>query len=205
MKETSIETTPTPGRPLISDSKKLRMRREIADAAKRLFKEEGYGKISVRRIAAEIGCSPMTLYKYYDAKVDILRTLWADVFNSLFDTLEAVPKTSKSQLQDLGNAYVRYWLDHTEYYRLVFISDGVTQSDVSAFIDSPELIQRFNIFGLALSSCCSEELSLEKLKVKLDAFICFLNGIAHNMITISGYEWSNPDKMVAMAVNAVSD
>lgn len=205
MKETSIETTPTPGRPLISDSKKLRMRREIADVAKRLFKEEGYGKISVRRIAAEIGCSPMTLYKYYDAKVDILRTLWADVFNDLFDTLEAVPRTSKSQLQDLGNAYVRYWLDHTEYYRLVFIADGVTQSDVSAFIDSPELIQRFNIFELALSSCCSEDLELDVMKVKLDAFICFLNGIAHNLITISGYQWSNPDKMVAMAVSAVSD
>lgn len=204
MKETNIETAVAPGRPAVSDSKKRRMRREIADVAKRLFQEEGYAKISMRRIAAEIGCSPMTLYKYYDAKVDILRTLWADVFRELFDRLEAVSERDGSQLQGLGLAYVQYWLDHTEYYRLVFISDGVTQSDVSVFLDSPELVQRFNIFAQALSESHSENPRSDELKAKLDAFICFLNGISHNLITISGYRWSDPDKMVAMAVSAVT-
>ena len=50
------------GRPMISDSKRARVRREIAEIAKRLFQEEGYAKISIRRIAGELGCSPMTLY-----------------------------------------------------------------------------------------------------------------------------------------------
>jgi len=183
----------------------MRMRKDIAEIAKRLFQEEGYAKISIRRIAGEMGCSPMTLYKYYPAKIDILQTLWADVFNDLFDKLEALPRTDDSHLYDLGIAYVRYWLENTEYYRLVFISDGVTQSDVSVFLDSPSLVQRFTIFGQALSSSYSEGLIIDELKEKLDAFICFLNGIAHNLITISGYEWSAPDKMVALAVSAVSD
>jgi len=197
--------TTTPGRPSISGAKKVKMRRDIAASAKRLFQEEGYAKISIRRIASEVGCSPMTLYKYYNAKVDILRTLWGDVFRELFDLLEAVPNAGEERLQRLGLTYVQYWLDNPEYYRLVFISDGVTQSDVSVFIDNPELVQRFALFSQALLECFSEEPEPDELKVKLDAFICFLNGIAHNLITISSYDWSEPNKMIAMAVRAVTE
>lgn len=205
MKETIIKTDVTPGRPAISDAKRQRMRRDIADVAKRLFQEDGYAKVSMRRIAGELDCSPMTLYKYYDAKVDVLRTLWADVFREVFDRLKIVSQRQDNTLQDIGSAYVQYWLDHTEYYRLVFISDGVTQSDVNVFIDSPELVQGFALLAQALLESHSEDLGPDQLKVKLDAFICFLNGIAHNLITISGYRWSDPDTLVAMAVRAVTD
>lgn len=205
MKETITDIAAAPGRPAISDEKKERMRRDIADVAKRLFQEEGFAKVSMRRIAGDIGCSPMTLYKYYDSKVDVLRTLWMDVFCELFDRLEAVSEAQDGHLHGLGLAYVQYWLDHPEYYRLVFISDGVTQSDVSIFIESPELMQRFTILSQALLNANSDDLTPDELKIKLDAFVCFLNGIAHNHITISGYGWSAPDTMVAMAVRAVTD
>jgi len=193
MGNANIEKSIALGRPVVSASKRARMRREIADIAKRLFQEDGYAKISIRRIASEMGCSPMTLYKYYPSKFDILRTLWADVFNDLFDQLEALPLTGERQLHDLGKTYVEYWLNHTEYYRLVFISDGVTQSDVSVFLDSPALVQRFTIFGEAFLTSCSEDVQIDEMKLKLDAYICFLNGIAHNAITISGYQWSDPE------------
>ncbi len=209
MNETKTKQVAARGRPAMTDAKRQRMRREIASIAKRLFQDEGYGKISMRRIAGEVGCSPMTLYKYYDAKIHILRTLWADVLGELFDQLEAVPETvsatDKNQLHRLGMVYVQYWLDHTEYYRLVFMADGVTQPDVSLFIDSPELVPRFNIFASAISDVCSNKLEPNALKAKQDAFLCFLNGITHNLITISGYPWSGPDEMIAIAVNGVTD
>jgi len=191
------------GRPSISDSKRHRMRSDIADCAKRLFQEEGYATISMRRIAREIGCSPMTLYKYYDAKIDILRTLWTGVFDDLFDQLQADPQPPKSDLHALATGYVQYWLDHTEYYRLVFLAEGVSQPDVSIFIDNPDLVQRFSIFAEAIADACAVKPDADTLKVKLDGLLCFLNGIAHNMITISGYAWSKPDRMVDMAVEAV--
>ena len=205
MNETDMKITTTRGRPAITDAKRQRMRNEIASIAKQLFQDEGYTTISMRRIAREMECSPMTLYQYYNAKIDILRTLWSDVFNELFSQLEVVSRTHKNMLYCLGTTYVQYWLDHAEYYRLVFMTDGVNQSDVSTFIDNPELVQRFGIFALAISDSFLEKLEPEELKPKLDAFLCFLNGIAHNQITISGYSWADPDKMVAMAVSAVTD
>ena len=205
MDEKKTDVPISAGRPSISVSKRQRMRLEIANVARKLFQAEGYSKISMRRIAGEIGCSPMTLYKYYDAKVDILRTLWADVFNELFDQLKVGSNTHDNLLFYLSSGYVRYWLDHTEYYRLVFISDGVTQSDVNIFLDNPEIGQHFTIFAEALLATCSSDIPLEELKTRVDALLCFLNGIAHNHITISGYSWSDSDKMVALAVNAVID
>ena len=203
MTDKAKDTSLSPGRPVVSATKKRQMRADIAQIAKRLFQDEGYAKISMRRIASEMGCSPMTLYKYYDAKVDILRTLWTNVFIELFDQLDAATLPSDDKLQSLGLAYVRYWLDHPDYYRLVFISDGVTQSDVSVFIDNPILAQRYAIFANALTDLGASELPPEDVKIKLDAFLCFLNGIAHNMITISGYGWSDPVVLVDIAVRAI--
>lgn len=205
MKETIRNTVAAPGRPAISEAKRQRMRRDIAGVAKSLFQADGYAKISMRRIAGELGCSPMTLYKYYDTKVDVLRTLWADVFRELFERLEVVSQTQDNTLHDVSLAYVQYWLDHPEYYRLVFMSEGVTQSDVSVFLDSPELMQGFTILADALLQSHFVDPGSDQLKAKLDALICFLNGITHNLITMSGYRWSGPDALVAMAVSAVTN
>jgi len=61
------------GRPAITTEQREEMRARIAGEAKRLFQTEGYSQVSMRRISKEIGCAPMTLYKYYEAKIDILR------------------------------------------------------------------------------------------------------------------------------------
>ena len=193
------------GRPAISDEKKRLMREEIAACAQRLFQAEGYGQVSMRRIASEIGCSPMTLYKYYDAKIDILRTLWADVFSVVFDELDALAATEMTphdRLATLSSAYVTYWLDHTEHYRLVFMAEGVTQPDVSLFMDDPGIILRYRLLADAILAA-NLDASPEALKQKLDALLCFLHGIAHNLITVSGYSWSSVDDLIGIALSGI--
>lgn len=195
------------GRPSISDAKRRQMREKIASSAHGLFRAEGYGQVSMRRIANDVGCSPMTLYKYYDAKIDILKTLWADVIGELFDQLEAVDAnglTPQARLTLLASTYVDYWLDHSEHYRLVFIADGVTQPDVGLFLDNPEIVARYQVFAVAISETIGE-LSADALKLKLDSLICLLHGIAHNLITISGYQWSAAHDLVAHTMRAIID
>jgi len=193
------------GRPGISDDKKRQMREKISASAQRLFQTEGYGHVSMRRIASDIGCSPMTLYKYYDAKIDILRTLWADVFRRVFDQLDALDVSDlapREKLSLLAVTYVDYWLNHSEHYRLVFMADGVTQPEVSIFIDNPETITRYQIFANAIMDA-QTELPPDTLKLKLDGLICILHGIAHNLITISGYDWSAANDLVGVATRAL--
>lgn len=44
----------------------------------------------MRRLAHESGITPMTLYKYFENKFEILGTLWADVLSEVFDRLDAL-------------------------------------------------------------------------------------------------------------------
>ncbi|MEZ5226686.1 MAG: TetR/AcrR family transcriptional regulator [Acidimicrobiales bacterium] len=59
------------------------MRAHIAGCALELFRSDGYAGVSMRRLAGSAGCTPMTLYKYFENKFEILQLIWADVFVEL--------------------------------------------------------------------------------------------------------------------------
>jgi len=206
MNEIKTPSTPRRGRPAITAEKREEMTTRISETARRLFQTEGYSTVSMRRIAGEIGCSPMTLYKYYDAKIDILRTLWADVFDELFSGLDSISGSEKlpaEALVCLSATYVDYWLNNREAYRLVFVADGVTQPDVSIFLDNPDIIARYNVFAAAIAKACADDLDADILKLKLDTLVCALHGIAHNAITISGYDWADSEDMLRIVVAGI--
>jgi AcrR family transcriptional regulator len=77
------------GRPKRTQAEIEDMRSEIKRCAKLLFQKEGYPAVSMRRLAQEAGITVMTLYKYFERKIDILRALWQTIFEELFTELEA--------------------------------------------------------------------------------------------------------------------
>ncbi len=188
------------GRPVVSDEQRAQMRLRIEQVARALFKEEGYGQVSIRKIAKGVGCSPMTLYKYYDSKIDILRTLWTDIFNEVFDRMAQVNRLERSAtdvLNETALIYVNYWLENTDHYRLVFMAEGVTQTDVGLFVDNPDLSEKYTVFSELLLLIGKGKLSQQQLKLKSDVLMCGLHGIAHNMITISSYPWENSHELIS--------
>ncbi|MEM6538067.1 MAG: TetR/AcrR family transcriptional regulator [Pseudomonadota bacterium] len=196
------------GRPVQSEQDLAEMRAHIAACALRLFQEDGYQAVSMRRLASEAGCTVMTLYRYYERKIDILRALWGDVFEELFGLIDQTASDTKSprdRLEAISNAYLWYWLDRREHYFLVFMSSGVSQDDVSVFVGDDQAVARFSVFfdalGLALGGTASEE----DILVKAQLLLCSLNGIAHNLITISAYPWVDPKILVKAAVSGVID
>lgn len=194
------------GRPARSKADIQDSRARIAACALKLFREEGYAAVSMRRLAQEAGCTVVTLYSYYDRKIDILRDLWAQVFEELFDELERQPvagRDAASRLTAIATGYVAFWLARREHYFLVFMSSGVTQPDVSVFVKNDALLQRFAIFRDALAKALEGEAGNAELVLKSDLLMCALNGIAHNLITISAYPWTKPEKLVRAAVQGI--
>ena len=51
------------------------VRRAILDAARDLFVDEGYGNVSIRKIAERIEYSPAAIYGYFPSKDDIFFAL----------------------------------------------------------------------------------------------------------------------------------
>ena len=185
------------GRPPLSATAIDEMRARIADAARKLFKSEGYAAVSMRRLAQDVGVTPMTLYTYYDAKVDILRHLWTQIFDVVFDkvdTAAAKSRDARGRLRAASLAYVAYWLDHRDHYRVVFMTEGISQAEVGVFVKDATTAQRFAAFTRALAA--NLPANGRALKEKTDLLLCGLHGIAHCAITMSSYPWTRPEKLV---------
>lgn len=193
------------GRPVRSPQQAESVRAHISSSAFRLFREEGYPAVSMRRLAQEAGCTVMTLYRYYPRKIDILRDLWSEVFCDLFDSLAEQTRSMESpakRLEAVSKGYVDYWLDRREHYFLVFMSSGVSQADVSVFVEDDAILKRFGLFRESLAAALPG-ISDEALALKSDLLLCTLNGIAHNLITISAFPWAEPGDLVRAATSGI--
>ena len=203
-----MESDPKPrgrGRPARSPEQIADMQAHISACALRLFQDEGYEAVSMRRLAQEAGCTTMTLYKYFENKIDILRFLWAEVFAELFDGLgkqAAEEDDPVARLTLIATGYVSYWLDHRDHYFMVFMSGGVSQADVVGFVSDSETLARFDLLRTSLHAALGE-VEAEALRIKSELLLCMLNGIAHNLITIPGYPWSDPGKLVDQAISGL--
>ena len=104
------------------------VRRAIVDAARELFVAEGYGKVSLRKIAERIEYSPAAIYSYFPGKDDIFYALAEEGFRLLCDDL---PKDKEDEADPL--TFVRRALHglyhfsqaHPEYYALMFLDRAV--------------------------------------------------------------------------------
>ncbi|MGA2624649.1 MAG: TetR/AcrR family transcriptional regulator [Bacteroidota bacterium] len=105
---------------------KQKMRELILDAAMRLFLDEGYHNVSIRRIADRIEYSPATIYLYFKDKDDILYALHNAGFEKLLKLQRKVVtiKNPAERLRKQGELYIKFALENPEYYNLMFITRG---------------------------------------------------------------------------------
>lgn len=194
------------GRPALSEESIAQMRAHISTCALKLYQSEGFAAVSMRKLAAEAGCTVMTLYRYFERKIDILRHLWDVIFADLFDHLEDVAARSAPGTERLNAvciAYVDYWLAHREHYFLVFMSGDVSQSDVSVFVDDSPSMTRFALIGDCLNDALPKATTKDQLHLQTQTLLCGLNGISHNLVTISGFPWADPKDLVRSTVSGI--
>jgi AcrR family transcriptional regulator len=98
-------------------------RERLVEAATRLFAQRGYDGVTLRGIAAELGCSPMTPYRYFEDKAEIFAAVRTEAYSSFADAQAACCVAGAAPLETLialGRAYIQFALDHPDAYRLMF-------------------------------------------------------------------------------------
>lgn len=104
------------------EKQKEELRRMILEASMKLFTEEGFERVSIRRIADIIEYSPTTIYLYFKDKNDILFELCEQGFQKM----EAMNMGLASvvdpldRLHQMGKNYLRFGMEYPEYYDLMF-------------------------------------------------------------------------------------
>src|SRR4028119_945854 len=104
---------------------KENLRQEILDAASRMFAEEGYQNVSMRKIADKIEYSPTTIYLYFKDKNDLLMQICEETFAMLYAKMQQIEKQSGSSLDCLKKgirAYIEFGLEHPNHYEVTFIA-----------------------------------------------------------------------------------
>jgi len=185
----------TAGRPPRSENDILVFRSKIARHALAIYRAEGFGAVSMRRLAKEVGCAPMTIYAHFEGKTDILRYLWADVLAEMSDEIQKKLNSvvgPVERLQTAAQTFVSYWTDHPDHFRLVFMSNDVTRSDVSTFVMDNQTLTHFKMFSDLVQTVIPDD---SEFKVRADALISGMIGIALCINTIRDYPWADAQLM----------
>ena len=105
------------------EREKQKMRASILNAAMKLFLEESYDEVSLRKIADEIEYSPATVYNYFKDKDEILYALHNVAFDKFYEELSKANniKNPMKRLKKLGTLYVSFAFKNPKYYDLMFI------------------------------------------------------------------------------------
>ncbi|MGT2453129.1 TetR/AcrR family transcriptional regulator [Cupriavidus basilensis] len=95
----------------------------LCAVAERRFAEGGVASVSMRQLAEELGCSPMTPYRYFKDKEDILAAVRTAAFDRFAAALEAAGASAgepRERAHAVGEAYLAFAFAEPNAYRLMF-------------------------------------------------------------------------------------
>jgi AcrR family transcriptional regulator len=105
------------------------LRDKVLGAAGRLFNEGGYQNVSMRRIADEVGCSQMAMYRHFPDKNALMQQLCVDLYEQFtlklhkqFDLLE----NPKERLRQAMRQFLMLSIKNPHHYRLVFLDPAAS-------------------------------------------------------------------------------
>jgi len=118
---------PAPKKPRATRLPGPERRQAILDAAKEIFLKEGYARTTMRRIAAELGITPTTLYLHFADKDALMNEICQSAMRVLADGFARVGKEAKDPLdafERFFDVYMEFGFAHPREYRLLFMSEA---------------------------------------------------------------------------------
>lgn len=125
---TSAESSRTTRRPAAKRGQGDKLRAEIIDVATRLLEETGEpSRLSLRRIAREVGVTATSIYLHFDSLDELVSTVKMQSFDVLTRELEDAASSANgdatTQMRAFANAYVDFGLRHPGLYQAWFTSE----------------------------------------------------------------------------------
>lgn len=108
---------------ILTDADIAAFRARLCAVATDQFARYGYDGVTMRRLAAELECSPKTPYRYYKDKDEILATVRADAFRRFADALDAEARRHvdpADRARAVGAAYLAFAYANPAAYRIMF-------------------------------------------------------------------------------------
>ncbi len=95
----------------------------IAEAARAILDSEGHTGVTVRRVAAAVGITPMAVYRHYPDHQGLLNALAEQGFAELAVKLSALPLSGRPEdaLTRVLDTYLDFGFDNPRVFELMFL------------------------------------------------------------------------------------
>jgi AcrR family transcriptional regulator len=138
--------TSMPSRVKAAEVESLRDR--IVQAASRLFTTEGYEALSMRRVAQEVGCSQMAMYRHFANKEALVQYICAELYTQFAARINAeigAEPDARNKLKRFVGAVLQFAEQYPDHYSLIFL---IRHSDPEVVATREKLGQQF-LAGIA--------------------------------------------------------
>lgn len=102
-------------------------RNELIDIARSIFLTEGYASVTIRRITAAAGVTPMAFYWYFENKDALLTHIWNDIIAESAQVCQqatAQVEAPVDRVMTYVQTFLDHWLAHRDNFRLIFLNDS---------------------------------------------------------------------------------
>lgn len=177
------------------------VRREILEAAGKLFAEQGYEAVSVRKIAQKIDYSPGAIYLYFQDKADLLNQLCEDTFTQLIEHIERQTAGDREPLDGLlrgTRAYIDFGLEHPAQYIVTFISPPKRARNAPDIPFEGSMGQRcFQCLEAAVQGCADSGLAPGiNVKTTSCTWWAAIHGLTSLLIAHDHFPWADREQMI---------
>ncbi|MGF6636635.1 TetR/AcrR family transcriptional regulator [Paraburkholderia sp. 35.1] len=190
---------------------KAQVRQAFINAGRRLLAQEHPSQVSLRRIAAEAGYSPASIYQYFkDHRALFVAVRENDLAAAAeyFEKVAAGVKDPVERVRQVSTRSIDYWLSRPEQFDFLFSMGGKGQSTAEdgemGFGESPVVARTLNVYYDAVDALF-DTLPESPLPNRLagDTLIAAIYGVVLVPRTTPTKHWSDIYRMVELTVNAI--
>lgn len=185
------------------------LRQQIVEAAFALHEDTGVEAISMRALAAQLGLSPMSLYRYFSSKAELLRAL-AEVVMTAAEatTLRAMAgrKTARQRMRASIEAFIDYWEAHPAHFRLFYMTPQTQVPGPASPLTRAAAYQR----NVGRTEKLVDELIAEvggdprRALLARDLRLSLMLGYLHSRLVNTRYPWSDFAALRTCAIETIA-
>lgn len=183
------------------ERKREQQRDEIVRAARELLLRVGHDEFSMRKLAAELGCVPGTLYLYFKDKPALVAALVEESFEELMSELErSTDPDPLLFLRRIMHAYIRFGIDNPDHYYFAFMLPRTSGLEKAR----PRPHRSFAFLCDVVSDCIDRG-SLRQMDPELAAQGIWtgIHGVTSLMITIPKFPWGDRKAVIDHVVDSL--
>ncbi|HVI39231.1 MAG TPA: TetR/AcrR family transcriptional regulator [Anaerovoracaceae bacterium] len=157
------------------DREKLQMKNLIVQAAAHIIVNEGYDKLSIRKIANQIEYSPAIIYHYFSNKNEILSQVLRQGYQTLMSALsdgQTTNGTPETRIKVLTRKYIDAALENPDQFLAVQLNNSPEVLEFTAYLFEGAAAEKpaLTILAQAVQDICAGQ-NVSSSEIELTAQI----------------------------------